>query len=223
LLEKQGALAILGGLESTTADTLLAQWLDKLIAGDVPKEIQFDLLGAASQRTSPLIKDKLQKYASSQLKDDEFTGYREALYGGNAEAGRKIFLERADVSCVRCHKVKGEGGEVGPELTGIITRHDREYIMESVLYPNKQIAPGFESVLVKMKNEQVYAGVLKSETVDELVLNASIDDGTFQIIKLKKADIFSQQKSQSAMPEGLGNMLSKQDLRNLVEFIATVK
>ncbi|MDB6016640.1 MAG: hypothetical protein JWR19_1129 [Pedosphaera sp.] len=223
LLEKQGALAILGGLETTTADTLLAQWLDKLIAGDVPKEIQFDLLGAASQRTSPLIKDKLQKYASSQLKDDEFTGYREALYGGNAEAGRKVFLERADVSCTRCHKVKGEGGEVGPELTGIITRHDREYIMESVLYPNKQIAPGFESVLVKMKNEQVYAGVLKSETVDELVLNASIDDGTFQIIKLKKADIFSQQKSQSAMPEGLGNMLSKQDLRNLVEFIATVK
>ena len=48
--------------------------------------------------------------------------------------------------------VKGLGGEVGPELTGIITRHDREYILESILFPNKQIAPGFESVILA-KNE----------------------------------------------------------------------
>ena len=216
---RQSALTTLGGLAGDAADRLLAQWLDRLIAGKVPKEIQFDLLEAAGKRASASIKDKLQQYAAMQPKDDPFAGFRESLFGGNAASGKKIFLERPEASCVRCHKVKGEGGDVGPELTGIITRHDRNYILESIIYPNKQIAPGFESFLVKMKNGQVYAGLLKSEDANEMVLN-SPEDG---IIKLKKSDIQSREKGLSPMPEGMGSILSKQDIRDLVEFLATLK
>ena len=129
-------------------------------------------------------------------------------------------MERPDASCVRCHKVKGEGGEVGPDLTGIIARHDREYILESILFPNKQIAPGYESLLIEMKAGQTYAGIVKSQTEQELDL-FSIEDNV--VVKLKKADIKSQVKGQSPMPEGMGAILSKQDLRNLVEFLATLK
>lgn len=219
LTEKQGALATLGTLQGEAADKLLAEWLDQLMAGKIPKEVQFDLVEAVNQRDSTLVKDKLKKYLAAQPKDDEFAGYREALYGGDAEAGRKIFLERPEAACTRCHKIKGEGGEVGPELTGIMTRHDRQYILESILYPNKQIAAGFESVLVTMKNGQVYAGILKSEDASELVIN-SPEDG---ILKVKQAEIESRQKGLSPMPEGIGAILSKQDIRNLVEFLATLK
>jgi quinoprotein glucose dehydrogenase len=191
-----------------------------LIAGKVPKEIQFDLIAAAEHRSSDAVKAKLKQYEDSQPKDDEFAGFRETLYGGDAAAGKKIFMERPDASCVRCHKVKGEGGEVGPDLTGIITRHDREYILESVLFPNKQIAPGFESVLVEMNGGQAYAGIVKSQ--DAQMLNIfSIEDNA--LIKLKKSDIKTQVNGKSPMPEGLGNILSKEDLRNLVEYLATAK
>ena len=135
--EKQGAFATLGGLPGDAADKVLAEWLDKLMAGNVAKEMQFDLITAADKRSSPAIKEKLKKYRDAEPKDDEFAGYRETLYGGDAAAGRKIFMEKPEASCVRCHKIKGEGGEVGPDLTGIIARHDREYILESILYPEQ--------------------------------------------------------------------------------------
>jgi quinoprotein glucose dehydrogenase len=220
LVEKQGALAIIGTLEGDAADKLLAGWLDRLIAGKVTREIQFDVLDAAGRRNSSLIKDKLKQYEAGRPKNDEFAGYREALYGGNAEAGRKIFMERPDASCMRCHKVRGQGGEVGPELTGIISRHDRQYILESILFPNKQIAPGFGSMILTTKGGQSYAGILKGQDDQELTL-LSTDDGA--IVKLKKSDIEMQVKGQSAMPEGMGGILTKQDIRNLVEFLATVK
>jgi quinoprotein glucose dehydrogenase len=218
--EKQGAFATLSTMEGDSADKMIADWLDKLIAGKVPKEVQLDLIDAAEKRSSDLVKDKLKQYEDGRPKNDEFVGFRETLYGGNAEIGRKIFLERPDASCVRCHKVHGEGGEVGPDVSGIGTRHDREYLLESIIFPNKQIAPGYESVLVEMKNGQSYAGVVKSQ--DDQMLNLfSIEDNALE--KLKKSDIKTQIKGQSPMPEGMGAVLSKDDLRNLVEFLATVK
>jgi quinoprotein glucose dehydrogenase len=218
--EKQGAFATLGGLPGEAADKLISDWLDKLIASNVEKEVKFDLIFAAEKRTSPEVKAKLKQYEDAQPKTDEFLGFRETLYGGDAEAGRKIFMEKPEASCVRCHKVRGDGGQVGPELTGIITRHDREYILESILFPNKQIAAGFESVLVEMNDGQAYAGIVKGQDDKELTLLA-VEDG--QVMKLKKSDIKKQVKGLSPMPEGMGNVLSKQDLRNLVEFLATLK
>jgi quinoprotein glucose dehydrogenase len=105
-------------------------------------------------------------------------------------------------------------------LTGIITRHDREYILESILLPNKVIAPGFESIMVVMKAGQSYAGIVKSQ--DDQVLNLfSVEDNA--LVKLQKSDIQKQIKGQSPMPEGIGKILSKDDLRNLVEYLATAK
>ena len=119
--EKQGALAILGNLKGGGADKLLAERLDQLADGKVAREVQFDLMDAAAKRHSDVVKDKLKRYEASQPKDDEFAGYRETLYGGDASAGRRVFMDRPDAACVRCHKAGGQGGQVGPELTGIIT------------------------------------------------------------------------------------------------------
>lgn len=219
--EKQGALVMLSSIQGDAANKLVADWMAKLIAGTAPKEVQLELLqAAASHRVSDLVKEKLREYLASQKTNDEFAGFHETLYGGDAEAGRKIFVERPDASCIRCHKVNGVGGEVGPDLTGIGAKRNREYILESILYPNKQIAPGFESLLVEMKGGQSYAGVVKSQD-DQTIRLLSLEDNA--IVTLKKSDIKSQIKGQSPMPEGLGTVLSKSDLRNLVEYLATLK
>ena len=67
--------------------------------------------------------------------------------GGDAKAGREIFAEKAEAACMRCHKVKGEGGDVGPDLAGISAKHDRAYLLQSIVEPNAVIAPGFDNVL----------------------------------------------------------------------------
>ena len=218
--EKQGALSSMEELSGDGPDIVLAAWLDKLIAGKVPKEIQLDLLEAAGKRQSDTVKARLKQYEDSRPKDDEFVGFRETLYGGDAAAGRKIFLERPDASCVRCHKAGGEGGAVGPDLAGIITHHDREYILESIIFPNKQIAPGFENLIVQTNDGEVYTGIVKKQDDKELTLMSPADAS---LTTLKKSDIKSQNKGLSAMPEGMSSILSKPDIRNLVEFLATLK
>jgi hypothetical protein len=70
-----------------------------------------------------------------------------------------------------------------------------------------------------LKNGTSYAGIAKSETADELVIN-SPEDG---IVKVKKADIESRTPGLSPMPEGFATILGHEDLRNLVEFLASQK
>ena len=217
--ERQAALTALGAMPDPTADDVLSGWLTRLLAGVVPREIQLDLIEAAAKRSAPVIKEKLEKYLESKPKDDPLAEYREALYGGNAAEGKKIFLERPEASCVRCHKIDGEGGEVGPDLSHVAAQKDRQYFLESIILPNKQIAQGFESVLVTLKNGSAYAGVLKSENAGELVIN-SPEDG---LVTVKKSDVQSREKGLSPMPEGMGQVLSREDLRNLVEFLSSLK
>ena len=177
------------------------------------------MLDAAAKRTAEPIKQKLATYAASYPKDDPFAPYEPALFGGTADRGKKIFFEKQEAQCVRCHRINGKGGDVGPDLTHVGSQKDRHYLLESMVLPNKQIAQGFDSVMVFLKNGDSQAGVLKSETPDELVLN-SPDNG---LVTLKKSEIKSRKAALSPMPEGLGQILSKDDLRNLVQYLSSLK
>jgi len=78
-------------------------------------------------------------------------------------------------------------------------------------------AAGYEPITVTLKSGQDYAGILKEETDTQLTLN-SPEDGS---LKLKKSGIARRGRGLSAMPEGLDRLLSKRELRNLIEFVAT--
>jgi quinoprotein glucose dehydrogenase len=217
--EKQAAFKALGGLKGSAADDILNRWLDDLMAAKVPRELQLDLLEAVKKRSTPLLKEKLLKYQAVKNSGNPLSDFSETLFGGQAEQGKTIFFERPEAQCVRCHKINGQGGDVGPDLTHIAGQKDRQFMLESIVLPNRQIAQGFESVMVTDKKGEVYAGVLKSENAEQLVLN-SPERG---LLTLKKSEIETRQKSLSPMPEGMGQILSKFDLRNLVEFLSTLK
>ena len=177
--------------------------------------MELDLLEAATKRINPELKTRLDQFNAARDRQNKLSSHREALYGGDAVAGRKIFFERQDVACFRCHKINGEGGDVGPELTGIGKRQTREYLLESILFPNAQIAAGYENVVVTLKSGVSYAGQLKAETATELTINAG-EDG---LVKVKKADVKTRERGMSSMLEELGNILGKRDLRDVVEFL----
>ena len=178
-----------------------------------------DLLDAAGKREDRDVRAKVRQFENQRPGADDLRSYRECLVGGEAENGKRIFFEKPEASCVRCHKINGEGGEVGSDQTGIGSRKDRQYILESIVFPNKQIAPGYESVTVVTKAGATFAGTLKSETADKLEIN-SPEDG---LMTVKKADIKTRERGLSGMPEELRQVLSKQDLRDLVEFLAQSK
>jgi quinoprotein glucose dehydrogenase len=216
--EKQAAFVNLGAIQDPGADAFIARWLGKLTAGEALKELGLEIVQAATGREANNVKTALADY---QAKKDTGTvaKFQESLFGGNAENGRKIFFEKVEASCLRCHKVKGEGGEAGPELTGIASKRDRAYFLESIVTPNASIAPGFESVLITQKNGRQVAGIVRSETVGELTI-LSPEDG---MVTVNKADVRAREKGLSGMPEGLADAIGARDLRDVVEYLSTLK
>ncbi|MCC6417772.1 MAG: c-type cytochrome [Gemmataceae bacterium] len=218
-VERQGALAVLGGLKQPGADALLVRWLDQLLAGKVPAEIRLDLLEAAERRRAKEVKERLARYEAARPRNDPVAKYLEALAGGDAANGRRIFLDRVEVSCLRCHKVNGQGGEVGPDLTGIGARQPRPYLLEALVVPNRQIAKGYETVVLTLTDGQVKSGILKSE--DAKAVRLMTPEGVLLTVPKKEIDV--RGRGPSAMPDDLTRHLTRSEVRDLVEFLATLK
>jgi quinoprotein glucose dehydrogenase len=235
LAEKQGAFAILAAAKSSEdADKLLDEWLDAAIAGKVPAEIILDVLDAAESRAntpklklSAPLKAKVEKYRSAQAKiaepktGDKLAPYLESLAGGDAERGRNIFLNNSAVSCQKCHKLDGQGGEVGPQLNGIAAEKekDRRYLLESVVFPSAKIAKGFETVILLLQDERTVSGIIKSE--DKQTIHLVTPENKEIVVPVK--DVASRRTGPSAMPDDLHKKLSRRELRDVVEFLSSLK
>ncbi len=216
LKARQHALATLGDMKAEEADPILADWLDRLNAGAVPPALQLDLIEAAGQRSDESVRARLEQYKASRPGDDPLAPYRVALEGGDAGRGMSIFREKAEVSCLRCHKIDGKGGEVGPDLTGIGEKKDREYVLRSIVQPNAEIAEGFETLVLALTDGQVVSGIARGE--QEGSLRLMTPEGELKLIP--EGDIEERARGASAMPEDLIQQLTPRELRDLVEFLS---
>ena len=214
---KKGALSTLARLRGSAADKLAEEWLDVFLTGKAEKELHLEILDAAEGRGSASIQSKLQRHRSVFPRADSVRGYSELLYGGNRRNGRTIFREKLEVSCIRCHKRDGEGGEAGPVLDDIGTRKNRDYILESMLFPNASIAEGFATHNIETNDGDMYSGTLVEENDQTLVLN-SFEGGR---IEVPKNEIAFRKQGLSGMPEGVADILTKHELRDLVEYLAS--
>lgn len=217
--EQQAAIKVLASVKRDDADQVLAEWLARLVGHKVSDSIQLDLLEAAQSRGTKELLARVDEFNSQRKKDDPLSNYRETLVGGNAGRGAEIFFGRAEVYCRRCHKVDGNGGDVGPDLSRIGLDKKRDYLLESIVDPNRQIAKGFETAILQMEDGQVHAGIIKSEENGKVTLQRP--DGT--LVVLDKAKIEDRAVGKSGMPEDLIKKMSKSELRDLVEYLSTLK
>lgn len=217
--EQQSAVAVLAEMKHPEADELLTAQVQKLNAGQLAPELQLDVLESAAKRDIAALKSGIAQFEASRSKDNPLAGYVETLQGGDAERGRTIFLERSQVSCVRCHKVAGQGGEVGPELTKIGIEKKRDYLLEAIVDPNRQVAKGFETIVVTTTEGRTHAGIVKADDAEKI----QILTPEAKLITIPKGDVDERATGKSSMPETLVKQLSKQDIRDLVEFLSSLK
>ena len=221
--EKQNAFGVLAGMKSVDIEGLIGTWMGLLANGKVAPEIELDLLEAAQKSESAAVKDQLAKYNAALPRTDhktvQLSDYKAALVGGNAEAGRKIFFESATAQCTRCHKVDGKGGDVGPELRGVATREKREYLLESIVDPSAKIAKGFESVAVRTTDGRMISGILKSETDAKV----TIMPGDGKAVEIPKSEIKTRKNQEESTMPPLTGVLTKFEIRHLVEYLSTLK
>jgi quinoprotein glucose dehydrogenase len=210
---RQAAIGALGRLPGQAVDAPLSRFLDRLLEGALPATLHLDVLEASAGRSA--LQGRLAELEGRRKADDPLAGYREALEGGDAASGRKIFFERSTVACLKCHKSEGKGGDVGPAFATIGKDRTREQILESIVYPNRQISQGYGQEIFRTASDAIEVGRVKAETETHVTL--VLADGRER--RLAKGEISARKAGLSAMPDDIAKSLSKRDVRDLVAYL----
>ncbi|MBP90416.1 MAG: heme-binding domain-containing protein [Planctomycetaceae bacterium] len=133
----------------------------------------------------------------------------------SSESGLATYRE---LGCIQCHRMSGEGGGAGPDLTSIAQRLKPRELLESIIHPSKQIAPEFATTVILTTDGRVVQGRLEDETKSTVKLRPA--DPFAAPVVMARADIESQKASpQSIMPTGQLNSLEKHQILDLIAFL----
>jgi putative heme-binding domain-containing protein len=137
---------------------------------------------------------------------------------GDAVRGQTLFAGVG--TCAKCHKVRGEGKEVGPDLSEIGSKLSKDAMYVSILDPNAGVSFNYETWLVRTLDGTTLSGVLVSQTDDAVELKTA----EAIVHKLKREEIEALKKQPtSLMPAELQKQLQAQDLVDIVEYLMTLK
>jgi putative heme-binding domain-containing protein len=164
---------------------------------------------------------EVEERAASLFGDEEYSNRKDLLdewllkmpKDGIAANGEKIFTEQ----CAQCHQSGNLGVEVGPNLTDMSHR-SVEDLAFNILDPNMAINPGFVAYEAETKDGELLSGIIVSESPESVTLLSA--QGIRREIARPNL-LYLRSGGLSLMPEGLEELLSPSDLRDLISFLQT--
>jgi putative heme-binding domain-containing protein len=139
---------------------------------------------------------------------------------GDPRRGRRWYFDEKLTRCSICHKLDGQGGDVGPDLSAIGGKFARPHLIESLLEPSRQIVEGFRSSVLRLRSGQVATGIVRGESAEHIALVDA--DGKTQILAL--AEIEERRASEiSLMPDGLIKSLTPEQFTDVIAFLETLR
>ena len=139
------------------------------------------------------------------------------LAGGRWLAGRRLFHSE-QLACAKCHRTRGEGSAVGPDLSNLLHR-DYASVLRDIREPSAAINPDHPAFNVDLTDGESLTGVVVGENAAELRLA----DATGKTVVLPRATVKALRASTlSLMPEGLLASLNAEQVRDLMTFLLTV-
>jgi len=135
--------------------------------------------------------------------------------GRNFERGRDAY---AATQCLQCHRIGNEGGAIGPDVTAVASRFTRADLLSSIIEPSKVLSEQYQNITLVKKDGDDVTGRLVEETDTKLVLVPNQLTG--EKVEVKKSDVQSRAPSRlSPMPEALVNILTKEEILDLLAYI----
>jgi len=126
------------------------------------------------------------------------------------QQGRQLFLK----TCAQCHKLYGEGKAVGPDLTGSQRSHP-DYLLQNIIDPSAVVGPQYRMSIVVLRNGRVVNGLVVEENPETIVLQTPTSSEV-----ISRQDIETQRlTTESAMPDGLLNSLSTEEVDSLLVYL----
>ena len=136
----------------------------------------------------------------------------DVLKKANLSRGRLLYQK----TCAACHRLWGEGGDVGPDLTGS-QRHNLDYVLENVLDPSAIVAKDYQVTSLQTTNGRVILGIIKKETDKAVTVQTQNE-----LLILPREDIEKRTPSPlSMMPEGQLDALALNEARDLIAYLAS--
>jgi hypothetical protein len=133
----------------------------------------------------------------------------------NPANGKRVYQE---AQCAVCHRLGGEGGAVGPELTGVGAKYGEADLLRSVLEPSAVISEQFQATLFTTKDGDTVAGRVIEETPDKLVV--LVDPLTSARREIAVRDLKSREPSRlSPMPEALVDTFGAEEVLDLIAYL----
>ncbi len=134
----------------------------------------------------------------------------DVLNKADLPAGRAVF----STVCATCHRLYGQGADLGPDLTGA-GRDNLDYLLENIADPSAVVNADFRMTIVEMKDGRLLAGVVPAQTAKTVTIRALTGSTTVERAEIKKLE----QSAASMMPEGLFEALSETQVRDLIGYL----
>ena len=204
-------------LSSTSGALRLLHALDSGRALATTKQLAIEL---GSKHSDVQIRDLFQRFLPSDQRTKRLgtsINPQEILeLSGDAKRGSQLFLNTAGVQCKNCHQVGKQGKVLGPELTQIGKKYNREQLLESLLFPSKRIDPKFVTQLIETKSGRVVTGLLITSSDQAVVLK---DAQAKEIVVPRDKIDFTAPQQQSMMPELLLQDMTAQQVADLLAYL----
>jgi len=207
-------------LKSQVIDILLSRepWQLHLLENIPPTEV--DATRRQRLLTSPLAHVKnlaAERFAGAPSPDRKqvLEDYSDvAALRGDRDRGKAVFAK----TCAVCHRLGDAGFAVGPDLAALANKTP-QYLLQEILDPNRNVDSRYISYVAVTKAGRALSGLLASETPGSITLKGQ--EGKQEVIL--RSDLEELQSStMSLMPVGLEKDLSKQNLADLIAYLAAV-
>lgn len=182
---------------------LRADQLQSLFAS-YPEEVR--------EMAKPLLK---QLNPSIEEQTAHLEGLLANLQPGDVRRGHEIFNSQK-AKCITCHTRAYNGGRLGPDLTNIGKVRNTRDLAEAIIFPSASLVRGYEPVSVALADGRVLAGIIKSESRDEIVLGLDAEK-VQHVLRSEIEEI--KPSSVSLMPQGMDKVLTPQDIADLIAFL----
>ena len=134
------------------------------------------------------------------------------LAAGDLSDGRAVFAK----TCAKCHKLFGEGGQIGPDITGS-NRGNLDYILENILDPSAVIGRDYQMTSLELKDGRVVSGLVKEDNASALVMQT-----INEVVTVPKADIETRTlQAVSMMPDNQLQAMKFEEQRDLLAYLAS--
>ncbi len=190
--------------------------LESVQAGVIPApQISATRKTTLLTHADPALKELAAKAFGQEIgsRKDVAAKYQVALsLKGNRENGSKIY----DNNCMTCHRFKGKGVELGPNLE-TVQQWEAEKILMNILEPNREVAPNHVSFEIELKDGSTFSGLIAEETATSITLKRA-ENAAETILRSNIARVTSS--GLSLMPEGLEANIAPQDMADLLSFLS---